>query len=66
MWIFFFFPVNYLSSSSRFFLFFSYTVYSYILDMLFLILLSFSFGGQLNMEIQFPPFAFLNLLYFYI
>ena len=52
------FFLNYLISSSSFF--FSYTMYSILLNILFLIVLFFSFGEQfLYGNIQFSPVAFL-------
>ena len=57
IWSFFFF-VNYLSSSSCIFFVFPYIMYSYILDILFLIVLSFSFGGHFLNGNSVSPYCF--------
>ena len=57
IWSFFFF-VNYLSSSSCIFFVFPYIMYSYILDILFLIVLSFSFGGHFLYGNSVSPYCF--------
>ena len=57
IWSFFVF-VNYLSSSSCIFFVFPYIMYSYILDILFLIVLSFSFGGHFLYGNSVSPYCF--------
>ena len=70
IWSFFFF-VNYLSSSSCIFFVFPYIMYSYILDILFLIVLSFSFGGHFLYGNSVSPYCFplrtvlLHIVFFY-
>ena len=70
IWILFYF-VNYLSSSSCIFFVFPYIMYSYILDILFLIVLCCSFGGHFLYGNSVSPYCFplptvlLHIVFFY-